>query len=89
MHIDHFFKDDKGNVKVFQIPNLLLLVWIVLLIVNIFLLHSSFLPVRMLTTAVIFAWSYNEARSGISMFRKSLGVVVLVVTVALMFIQNG
>ena len=74
MNISKFFKDKRGHWAIVHFPNALLSAWIVLLIAN-FLLHNQ--HVRLLQSAVLFAWAYLELTQGTSYFRKTLGAIIL------------
>jgi hypothetical protein len=73
--IDWFFKDKNGRWAVIQVPNALLLGWLILLVINL-LIHN--LHVGLLQNAVLFTWAYLELTQGTSRFRKTLGAVILV-----------
>ena len=72
--VERFFKDNDGNWKVAQFPNLLLSVWVLLLLANLWA-HSQ--NIVLLQRAVLFSWAYLELTEGVSSFRKTLGAVVL------------
>jgi len=74
--IKWFFKDKQGKWGIIQFPNVLLSIWIILLLVN-FLTNNQ--PLKLLQSAVLFAWAYNELTRGLSYFRKSLGAIILLV----------
>jgi hypothetical protein len=84
--LGRFFKDKNGKLKVTQMPNLLLSVWIVLLLANL-VLHDR--HAQLLQGAVLFAWAYMELTQGESGFRKLLGFVVLVGVVANFFVGGN
>ena len=73
--IDRVFKNKDGKWVIIQFPNLLLSVWIILLLLNA-LMHNQ--HIRLLQSAVLFAWAYLELTKGESYFRKSLGAVILI-----------
>jgi hypothetical protein len=77
MSIDRFFKDKHGRVVLYQRPNLLISAWLMLTVIDLLFLHGKYQPVCILTTAILFAWAYDEVRRGDTPFRKILGAVVL------------
>src|SRR4051794_9329072 len=72
-----FFKDKNGRIVLWQSPNLLLYSWIALKIFSMLLSGRSKTGLEHLSTAVLFAWAYFEIVSGVNLFRKVLGAVVL------------
>jgi hypothetical protein len=87
MSVDRFFKDKHGKVVVAQAPNVLISIWLVLQLADLIVLHGKYQPVRILATAVLFAWAYDELRRGDSQFRKVLGAAVLLGIVITTFIH--
>jgi hypothetical protein len=80
--MDKFFKDRHGKVKVWQTPNLPLMLWAVATAANMVARHGSphkFFDV--VAFGAIFTWAYLEVRTGDSWFRRVLGALVLIVTV--------
>jgi hypothetical protein len=73
-----FFKDKHGKWAIIQPPNVLLWAWIILTI-STMLFHD--VHIRIFQSCILFAWSYLEVISGISLFRKTLGVVVMILVV--------
>ncbi|MGV9001819.1 MAG: hypothetical protein ACOH18_02595 [Candidatus Saccharimonadaceae bacterium] len=76
--LDKFFKDKRGKWTLFQFPNRLLLVWIVLVTINLFLRSQA---VGLVSSAVLFAWAYSELTEGSSSFRKAMGGFFIIVVV--------
>lgn len=76
------FKDKKGDWAIWQTPNLPLTLWFISTIAaKVFGdgdVHSFFSTVAF---GAIFTWAYLEIRSGISTFRRALGVVVIIVSI--------
>ncbi len=77
-HASRFFRDKENKIVLWQYPNLLIWVWIILKLI-IMVLSSS--PLRsgfeQLSAAVLFAWAYLELTSGVNYFRRALGATVL------------
>lgn len=64
-----------------QAPNLLLWLWIVLKLLQFALTDNDVAAsVGNLSKAVLFAWAYLELTEGESHFRRLLGLVVIIVT---------
>ena len=83
--IRSFFEDKHGRVVIFQMPNALLWGWLLsklLMILGTRNLASGF---GRLGTALLFAWAYLELTKGVNYFRKSLGLVVLLVVMRSFF----
>ena len=74
-----FFKNKKGQVVIWQSPNLPLWVWIVCtglcLAIKTGALHNG---LSSLGQAAITIWAYLEVRTGDSPFRRVLGGIILV-----------
>jgi hypothetical protein len=80
-----FFKDKDGQVVIFQTPNLPLIFWFIFAILN--LLWSSRQPkvhylFHMLSFGFIFTWAWLEITSGVNYFRRTLGLIVLIIAVS-------
>lgn len=81
----NFFKDKHGRIVIFQTPNAPLIGWFIFSILN--LLWTSEHPkviniFHMLSFGFIFTWAWLEITSGINYFRRTLGLIVLIITVA-------
>lgn len=76
--VEAFFKDKNGKVVIGQFPSVLISLWVVLLVLNLFMHNKN---VDDLQAAVLFAWAYLELTQGVNYFRKTLGAVVLVVVI--------
>jgi hypothetical protein len=80
---DKFWRDKKGNVVIFQWPNALLIAWAVLSVLSLIVSrgHTQQLIwwVGNITLAV---WALVELIWGVNYFRKALGLVVLLLSVA-------
>jgi hypothetical protein len=79
---DKFWKDEQGNVAVWQWPNIPLAGWFVFMLLS--KLFSAGAPkngFHFLSVAFLFTWSYLEIRSGASYFRRLLGLVIFLMIV--------
>lgn len=74
-----FFKNSNGQVVLWQPPNLPLYGWIIFKVLALLLasghLKSGFEQLSMVS---LFVWGYLELTSGVSYFRRVLGLIVLV-----------
>lgn len=84
--IKRLFMDKKGNVVLFQVPNLPILAWII------FLLLAKVLPpghwrlwAEHLSTIALFVWAALEVGWGVTYFRRALGLVVLIFILVTLF----
>jgi hypothetical protein len=89
LNVKRFFQDKDGHVILWQAPNFLLSSWIVLKTIEILLdagrLKTGF---ERFSTAVLFTWAYYELTKGVDMFRKTLGITVLVIIIAGFFMWS-
>ena len=74
-----FFKDKNGQFVIWQSPNIPIYGWIAFKLLSM-LVASGYLKTGFenLSSAALFTWAYLEVYSGMSYFRRLLGVVVLV-----------
>ena len=79
-----FFKDKKGQIVLFQAPNSPLIGWFLFTVLN--LVWSSNQPkilflFGMLSFGFIFTWAWLEITSGVNYFRRTLGLLVLIIAI--------
>lgn len=79
-----FFKDKNGRVVIAQTPNLPLIGWMIFTILN--LLWSSNQPqihalFGTLSFGFIFTWAWLELTDGVNYFRRTLGLIVIIIAV--------
>ncbi|MFJ1269161.1 hypothetical protein ACD661_11390 [Legionella lytica] len=82
----NFFKDKNGRIVILQIPNGPLIAWFIFTILNLLLAgwHSQITYIfHMLSFGFIFTWAWLELTSGVNYFRRTLGLIVLIINVAL------
>lgn len=74
------FKDNKGKTVIWQIPNIPILGWLLLLgLGHVLPLTSRWqLTISYLSFGLIFAWAWLEVTQGTTYFRRILGAVVLI-----------
>lgn len=78
-----FFRDKQGKVAVLQRPNLALSIWIVIAVAKrIFTTGSLYQTLDIVGLVALVVWAVMEIISGDSYFRRGLGLLVLVLTVA-------
>ncbi len=84
--IDKLIRDKDNNVAIVQFPNLPLIGWAVFGLLSYLLSsgrpHAGLLA---LSHASLFTWAYLEIRSGVSLFRRLLGIIILLGIVASYF----
>jgi type IV secretory pathway VirB2 component (pilin) len=80
---DRFFRDKNGNIVIGQPPNPPIFVWAIASVLQLIFktgpIHTG-LDVIALVAIVI--WSLAEIFQGVNYFRRSLGLVVLIATIA-------
>lgn len=76
------FQDKDGRVVVWQSPNLLLWIWVVIKVVTLILNEGQISTgFEQLSTAVLFTWAVYELAKGVNYFRKFLGLIVLILII--------
>ncbi|MGB3614572.1 MAG: hypothetical protein WBA10_12335 [Elainellaceae cyanobacterium] len=80
---DRVFRDDDGNIVIAQFPSPPLLIWLTATGIN--LLPTSgnietFLDA--LAFGTLFTWAWLELFQGVNYFRRSLGLITLIVLLA-------
>lgn len=74
----NIFKDAQGKTVIAQIPNLPLIVWFVGFIVTKIQIHPQVTQLAdALSFGALFTWAWMEIFSGVNVFRRMLGAVVL------------
>lgn len=77
--LDWFVKNKQGSVVIWQFPNIPLWGWILCTLLALVLKHGHIhTGLHALAQALLFTWAYLELRSGESIFRRTLGGLVLV-----------
>lgn len=80
----NFFKDKAGKTVIAQKPNLPLIMWAIAKLLS--LLPTSILVSElfsMIAFGSLFTWAWLEIFSGVNMFRKFLGGIVMVMLLGL------
>lgn len=83
---DKIFRDDEGNIVIAQKPNLPIIVWFVATLLKLILpsdnYSSIYLLLDVLAFGSLFTWAWMELFQGVNYFRRFLGLVVLLATIA-------
>lgn len=82
---DKIWRDNKGQVVIWQTPNLPLIGWAVLTAISMFISNNKLANILALVGAFLLAiWALAEIIKGVNYFRRFLGVIVLFYTVLFM-----
>ncbi len=74
----HFWKDKKGNLAIWQTPNIPLILWFVSMVLAQLLQNGHVKSgILFISGAALFTWAYLEITDGESYFRRLLGILVL------------
>ncbi|HSX28836.1 MAG TPA: hypothetical protein VLF60_05300 [Candidatus Saccharimonadales bacterium] len=85
----HFWKDSKGAIVVWQFPNPPLWGWIFCTLVAHFIGNGRFKDgVQFVGTVLLAYWAVSEVTRGASYFRRLLGILVLGYIVVSLVVQS-
>jgi hypothetical protein len=77
------FRDDEGKIVLGQPPNLPIIVWIVATLLKmIFTTGQINTGLELIAFGVLFTWAWEELFQGVNYFRRALGLIVLIWTIA-------
>lgn len=82
--ISRFFKDKTGRVVIYQTPNSPLLGFLLFKGLSLFWPNQTpktHLFFELISFGFIFTWAWLEITSGVNYFRRTLGLVVLLVVI--------
>lgn len=80
---DRTFRDSQGNIVIFQMPNLPILVGIGAIILQLILPSGKLQTgADLVAYGALFTWAWLELFEGVNYFRRAVGLVVLVGIVA-------
>jgi hypothetical protein len=83
---DRIWRNRRGDIVIWQTPNIWLIAWVILTCVSLFASsHSMANIVWWLSSAVLATWALLEIFKGVNYFRRGLGLVVLLMTVGATF----
>jgi len=78
--VDDFTQDKHGKTVLWQRPNLAIVVWFVAMVLAwVFTGRWEHLA-HMVSFGALFAWAWMEIFQGVNMFRRGLGVLIMLVT---------
>ena len=81
---DRTFRDSEGNITIAQMPNPPLLVWLAATLLQlVFTGGKVHTGLDLVAFGSLFTWAWQELFQGVNYFRRVLGLVVLVSTIAL------
>jgi len=81
---DRTFRDSEGKIAIAQMPNPPLLVWLVATLLQfIFTGGKIHTALDLVAFGSLFTWAWQELFQGANYFRRVLGLVVLMSTIAL------
>lgn len=79
---DKFWHDKRGRLIIWQTPNLVLIAWVILTILSL-VTGGGLSDIFYWTgTASLVVWAALEITLGVNYFRRTLGLVVLILAVA-------
>jgi hypothetical protein len=77
--MDNFWKDKNGRIVIIQKPNLLLISWFVSFLITKLPISAPALNLfSAFSFGAIFVWAWLEIFSGVNIFRKLLGLAVMI-----------
>ena len=76
------WRDRHGDVVIWQFPNKWLFGWAVLTVISLFLHGGAGTVVSILADISLVVWALFELFQGVNYFRRGLGLVVLLFTIA-------
>lgn len=80
---DRTFRDSEGKIVIAQMPNLPLWVWIVSSLLQLVLTTGKInTGLDLVAFGSLFTWAWQELFQGVNYFRRAIGLIVLVGTVA-------
>jgi len=79
---DNVVKDKNGRITLWQSPNLPIIVWAVAVMVSKLVTNGKPHQVlELIAFGAIFTWAWLEVFTGVNYFRRSIGVIVLVLSI--------
>ena len=80
---NQIFRDQEGNVVLAQMPNPPLITWIVASLLKIIFTTGKInVGLEALAFGSLFTWAWEELFQGVNYFRRTLGLVVIVILIA-------
>ena len=78
---NEIWKDKKGRVVIWQMPNAYLWAWLGLTALSLFFTGTMANVLTGTGSVVLIGWSILEITKGVNYFRRALGLVVLILAV--------
>lgn len=82
---DKTWKDRRGHIVIFQMPNVWLIAWAVLTFISLFTNGTAANVLWWLAEIALFGWALLEALRGVNYFRRGLGVIVALLVIGSIF----
>jgi hypothetical protein len=81
---DKIFRDSEGNIVIAQPPNLPIIVGVIAALFKVFLPISgnTYIGLDAIAFGALFTWGWLELFDGVNYFRRSLGLIALLVIIA-------
>jgi hypothetical protein len=80
---NQIFRDQEGNVVLAQMPNPPLITWIVASLLKIIFTTGKInIGLEALAFGSLFTWAWEELFQGVNYFRRTLGLLVIVILIA-------
>jgi len=80
---NQIFRDQEGNIVLAQMPNLPLITWIVASLLKIIFTTGKInVGLEALAFGSLFTWAWEELFQGVNYFRRTLGLLVIVILIA-------
>ena len=79
--IHTFFRDDEGNIALWEVPNVPLIVAMVSVLLQLLTTGKLSHLMGLIFYGSIFTWSWLEIAYGVSLFRRVLGLIVVIAVV--------
>lgn len=79
---DKTWRDRRGNVVIWQMPNAYLIAWAVLTVISLIFSGRVSDLISWMASAALIIWSLLEIFKGMNYFRRALGLLVLIYAVA-------
>ncbi|MGZ6005314.1 MAG: hypothetical protein ACXWLH_04135 [Candidatus Saccharimonadales bacterium] len=81
-----FWEDKNGKVVVWQAPNRWLLIWLITLVLGWFMPYGwPQKAVGWISLIALVIWAFFEAKSGVNYFRRTIGILVLLLLIIVRF----
>lgn len=87
---DRTFRDSSGQIVIAQMPNLPILVWLAATLLQLILPNGTIqTALDLVAFGTLFTWAWQELFEGVNYFRRAIGLIVLVSSIALRLNLGG